>query len=153
VKSCKKHCFKKTHCFPKKTPLFSNMCTFLSHWFETNNYHCLSQMSSMMRWCAVRMFHQGWFKVNHCMTVFRVHYISFDPLVRSTNNCTNIKYEGSMCSAYVWPRLVQDQGHSSRLNIVRLYWMVGDMTCLKWLHKCKVEIYHETMCRVQFFPR
>ena len=45
VKSCKKHCFKKKHCFPKKpivlpkNPLFSNMCTFLSHCFETKNYH------------------------------------------------------------------------------------------------------------------
>jgi len=32
---------KKTHCFPKNA-LFSNMCAFLSHCFETKNYHCLS---------------------------------------------------------------------------------------------------------------
>ena len=46
VKSRQKHCFKK-HCFSKKpivfpkNPLFSNMCTFLSHCFETKNYHCV----------------------------------------------------------------------------------------------------------------
>jgi len=28
----------KTHCFPKKN-IVSNMCTFLSHCFETKNYH------------------------------------------------------------------------------------------------------------------
>ena len=37
VKSCQKHCLKK-HCF-QKNALFSNMCTFLSHCFETKNYH------------------------------------------------------------------------------------------------------------------
>ena len=25
----------------RKNPLFSNMCTFLSHCFETKNYHCV----------------------------------------------------------------------------------------------------------------
>jgi len=42
VKSCKKHCFfKKTIVFFFKNPLFFNMCTFLSHCFETKNYHCM----------------------------------------------------------------------------------------------------------------
>jgi len=41
VKSCKKNSLKKPIVFPKK-PLVSNMCTFLSHCFETKNYHCLS---------------------------------------------------------------------------------------------------------------
>jgi len=42
LKSCKKIIafFKKHIVFQKKT-LFSNMCTFLSHCFETNNYHCV----------------------------------------------------------------------------------------------------------------
>ena len=50
-KSCVKSCQKtlvsqKTHRFPEKpivfqkNPSFSNMCTFLSHCFETKNYHC-----------------------------------------------------------------------------------------------------------------
>ena len=37
VKSCQKHCFKKPIVF-QKNALFSNMCTFLSHCFETKNY-------------------------------------------------------------------------------------------------------------------
>ena len=39
VKSCKK-CLKNPIVFPKN-PLFSNMCTFLSHCFKTKNYHWL----------------------------------------------------------------------------------------------------------------
>jgi len=42
VKSCQKHCFlKNNNIVFKKIPLFSNMCTFLSHCFETINYHCV----------------------------------------------------------------------------------------------------------------
>jgi len=35
--------------------------------------------------------------------------------------CTNVKYDKTMCSAYVWPKSVQGQGHSLRFNIVWLY--------------------------------
>jgi len=57
-----------------------------------------------------------------------------------------------MCCAYVWPRAVQCQGHSSRFTMYDcitcpLYnsWRVGDN--LKWL--CTITKYHETMCRTQ----
>ena len=54
----------------------------------TNNF---AQMSSMMRQCAVPMFDQGRLtsmsqsKIKHCVTVFRVRSISFEPLVGFTN--------------------------------------------------------------------
>jgi len=35
--------------------------------------------------------------------------------------CTNVSYDGTMCSAYVWPRSVQGKCHSLRFNIVWLY--------------------------------
>jgi len=35
------------------------------------------------------------------MTVFRVRSISIEALVGFTNNCTNVKYDETMCSAYV----------------------------------------------------
>jgi len=37
--------------------------------------------------------------------------------------CTNVKYDESTCSAYVWPRSVQGHSHSSRLKIVWLYFV------------------------------
>jgi len=36
--------FPKNPLFYKKNPLFSNMCTFLSHCFETKNYHWLESI-------------------------------------------------------------------------------------------------------------
>jgi len=33
----------------QKNPLFSNMCTFLSHCFETKNYHCLRLIDNKKR--------------------------------------------------------------------------------------------------------
>jgi len=30
----------------QKNALFSNMCTFLSHCFETKNYHCLTELQN-----------------------------------------------------------------------------------------------------------
>jgi len=43
-----------------------------------------------------------------CPSRFRVRTISFDE---------------TMCSAYVWPRSVQGQGHNLRLNIVWMYFV------------------------------
>jgi len=49
VKSCQNTLLKtNTHCFPKKNPLFSNMCTFLSHCFETKNYHCWQEFLNLL---------------------------------------------------------------------------------------------------------
>ena len=43
-KACVKSCQK--HCFPKK-PLFSNMCTCLSHCFEMKNYHWVEPLKCL----------------------------------------------------------------------------------------------------------
>jgi len=49
-----------------------------------------------------------------------------------------------MCSAYVWPRSVQGQGHNLRLNIVWLYFVSALYLLNPWwdlqitLHKCQV---------------
>jgi len=55
-----------------------------------------------------------------------------------------VKYDETMCSAYVWPRSGQGQGHNLRLNIVWLYF-VSALYLLnpRWylqitLHKCQV---------------
>jgi len=57
----------------------------------TNNF---AQMSSIMRWFFVQCLgltkvgsrSRSQFKIKHCMTVFSVHSISFEPLVGFTNN-------------------------------------------------------------------
>ena len=58
--------------------------------------------------------------------------------------CTNITYDETMCSVYVWPRSVQCQGHNLRLNIVWLYF-VSTLYLLnpRWvlqitLHTCQI---------------
>jgi len=58
--------------------------------------------------------------------------------------CTNVKYDETMCSAYVGPRSVKGQGHNVSLNIVWLYF-VSALYLLKslcdlqiTLHKCQV---------------
>jgi len=67
----------------------------------TNNF---AQMSSMMRQCAVPMFDQGQFKVKvnlkikHCMTVFHVCSISFEPLVGFTNNFAQMSSMMRQCA-------------------------------------------------------
>jgi len=54
----------------------------------TNNF---ARMSAIMRRCAMLMFDQGQlkvkvkFKIKHCMTVFWVRSLSFEPLVGFTN--------------------------------------------------------------------
>jgi len=61
-------------------------------------------MSSMMRRCAVPMFDQGRFKVKvqskikHCMTVFCVRSISFEPLVGLTNNLAQMSAMLGRCT-------------------------------------------------------
>jgi len=71
--------------------------------------------------------------------------------------CTNVSYDGTMCSAYVWPRLVQGQGHNLRLNIVWLY-SVSALYFLKPLvgfYKlfCTNVSYDGTMCSAYVWPR
>jgi len=83
-------------------------------------------------------------KIKHCTTVFRVRSISFEPLAGFTNNCTNVKYDELMCSAYVWPRSDQGQGYNLRFNIVWLYFVSALFLLNPWwdlqitLHKCHV---------------
>jgi len=57
-------------------------------------------------------------KSKHCMTLYRVRSISFDPLVGFYKlYCLNDSYNGTMCSTYVWPRLIQGQGQNLRLTL------------------------------------
>ena len=51
------------------------------------------------------------------MTVFRVRFIPFEPLVGLTNNFAQIS---AMLRRCVVPMFDQDQGQNLRLNIVRL---------------------------------
>ena len=65
-------------------------------------------------------------------------------------------YDGMMCIAYVWRRLVEGQGQSLRLNIVWLYfesalyfWTPGGIyKQLSWNVS-----YNETMCSAYVWPR
>jgi len=57
--------FKKTLFSPKpivfpKNPLFSNMCTFLSHCFETKNYHCEHHYVHNMTHTYKYSLQKGW---------------------------------------------------------------------------------------------
>jgi len=79
-------------------------------------FNDLAQMYSTMRRCAKRLFDQCHFKVKVIVwsqTHYCVRSISFELY-------TNVKYDESICSAYVLPTLVQGQGHRSILNIVWL---------------------------------
>jgi len=70
-----------------------------------------------------RMFDQDYFKIKvlvQGLTHYRVCSISFEPLVGFTNNSAQMP---SMMRAYVWPVSNQGQDHSSRLNIVWLYYV------------------------------
>jgi len=86
----------------------------------TNNF---AQMSSMMRQCAVLRFHQGRFKVQVTISDQTLYdcfscplYIFWTPggIYTFTHNCTNVKYDETICKAYIWPRSVQSQGHYLR---------------------------------------
>jgi len=83
-------------------------------WWDDVQCLCLTKVGSRSRSQS---------KIKHCMTVFCVRSISFEHLVGFTNNCTNVKYDETMCSAYVWPRSVEGHCHNLRLNIVWLYFM------------------------------
>jgi len=58
--------------------------------------------------------------------------------------CTNVKYDETMCSAWVWPRSVEGQGHNLRLKNVVLYFVSAPYLLNPWwdfqitLHKCQV---------------
>jgi len=84
----------------------------------------------------------AWLSV--CPSVCPSRSISFEPLVGITNKCKNVKYDEAMCSASVWPRSVQGQGHNLRLNIVWLYFVSALYLLNPWLdlqitlHKCQV---------------
>jgi len=52
-----------------------------------------------------------------CPSHFCVRSVSFKSLVV----CTNVSYNEPMCNAYVWPRSVEEQGQSLRLNVVWRY--------------------------------
>jgi len=76
-----------------------------------------------------------------------VFTLYLEPLVGFLKKlCTNVKYDESMCSVYVyvWPRLVQGQGCKSRLNIVWLYFVSALYLLNPWwdfqitLYKCQV---------------
>jgi len=84
-------------------------------WWENVQCLCLTKVGSRSRSQS---------NIKHCMTVFRVRSISFEPLLGFTKNVfTNVSYDGTMCSAYVWPRSVQDKGQSLRFNGVWLYFV------------------------------
>jgi len=74
----------------------------------TNN---LAQMSSMMRQCAVPIFDQGrsrsrsQSKIKHCMTVFCVRSISFEPLLGFSINFAQMSSMMRRCAV-----LMFDQG-------------------------------------------
>jgi len=50
-------------------------------------------------------------------------YIFWTPGGFSKLFCTNVSYDKTMCSAYLWPRSVQDKGHSLRFKIVLLFFV------------------------------
>ena len=113
----------------------------------TNNS---AQISSMIR-CAVHMFDQGRFKVKVIVQYQTLYdcilcllYIFWAPGVIFKYLCTHVKYDESMCSEYLWSRSVQGQDHSSRLNIVWLYFVFALYLLNPWWifqiiqHKCQV---------------
>jgi len=81
---------------------FVSALYLLNPWWDLQ---ITAQMSSMMRQCAVPRFDQclfkvkAQFKIKHCMTVFGVRSISFEPLVVFTNNFTwlQLKWDDVQC--------------------------------------------------------
>jgi len=123
---------------------FEPLAGFINHF---------AQMSSMMRRWAVPMFikvvsrlrSRSQSKIKHCMTLFRVRSISFEPLVGFTNYFAQMSPMIGRCAVpNVWPRSVQGQGHNLRLNIVWLYfvsalYLMNPCWVLQIvLHKCQV---------------
>jgi len=68
----------------------------------------------------------------------------FNLILSDNVTCNRVKYDETMCSAYVWPRSVQSQGLNLRLNIVWLYFVSALYLLNPWwdvqitLHKCQV---------------
>jgi len=83
-------------------------------WWDEVQCLCLTKVGSRSRSQS---------KIKHCRTVFRVRSISFEPWWVYILFCTNASYDGTICSAYVWPKSVQGKGHSLRFNIVWLYFV------------------------------
>jgi len=90
----------------------------------TNNF---AQMSSMMRRCAVPVWLRSVQGQGHNLrlNIVRVYFVSdlylLNPCWDLQKTLHNVKYDGTMCSDYVWPRSVQGQVHSLRFNILWLY--------------------------------
>jgi len=68
VKSCQKHCVLKNPIVFQKKPLFSNMCTFLSHCFETKNYHCIQDTTNTCGFPLLPVLQTPYLLMSPCMT-------------------------------------------------------------------------------------
>ena len=66
--------------------------------------------------------------------------------------CTHVSYDGTMRSAFVWPRSVQGKGHSLRFNIVWMYF-VSALYLFNPLVGLTNITYAETMCSAYVWPR
>jgi len=104
-------------------------------WWDNVQCLCLTKVGSRSRSQS---------KIKHCMTVFRAALYLLNLWYDLQKLSTNVKYNETMCSAYVWPRSVQGQGHNPRLNIVWLYFVSALYLLIPWwdlqitLHKCQV---------------
>jgi len=65
-----------------------------------------TKVTSRSRW---------YFEIKH--TVVLALYL-LNPWWDKQITLQNVRYNKLMCSAYVWPRLIQGQGHNSRLKVV-----------------------------------
>jgi len=81
-------------------------------WWEDVQCLCLTKVGSRSRSQS---------KIKHCMTVFRVRSISFEPLVAFTNNFAQMSSMMRRCAVPMFDQSVEGQGQSLRLNIVWLY--------------------------------
>jgi len=82
-------------------------------WWVNVQGVCLIKVSSRSR---------SMFKVKHCMTLLRVRSIysswRIGDILKFKWLCTNVKYRETMCRVRVWPKSLQCQGHSLRLNLL-----------------------------------
>jgi len=94
------------------------MCTFLSHCFETKNYHCLNKCQvwwdNVQCLCLTKVGSRSrsQSKIKYCMTVFRVRSISFEPLVGFTNNFAQMSSMMRWCAVPMF-----DQGQGKKLTL------------------------------------
>jgi len=80
-------------------------------------------MSPPIKWGDIVFSSVVCLSVHLSVTLSCPLYIFWTPGGIYKNLCTTVKYNETMCSAYVWPRSVQGQGHNLRLNIVWLYFV------------------------------